>query len=222
MSFNFTNYLAIKKQLPEGVAILAAAKTRTATECEEAISHGLKLFGMNYLQEGLALKNQVKSQAEWHFIGALQTNKLKTIVENFDLIQTVSREKELIELDKRAQDLNKVVPLLLEINSAEEDQKHGLAPKEMEAFIKKSSLFTHLEIRGLMTMGPAGREPSEMRPFFKLTKQLFEALKSISQDNLKPTILSMGMSDSWREALDEGSTMIRLGTVIFGERAPKN
>jgi hypothetical protein len=218
LSFDVATFSDIARQLPSGVKMLAAVKTRTPEECEQAISSGLDLLGVNYFQEGLALRKAVTLPASWHFIGALQTNKLKAIVENFDLIQTVGREKEIIEIDKRAAEFGKIMPVLIEVNSAKEENKHGVFPEEVLSLMTHLKKYPHIEIRGLMTMGPAEGDAEAMRPYFQLTKKIFDQLEGLSQDNLKPTVLSMGMSDSWKVAIEEGSTLIRLGTILFGAR----
>ncbi|MBL8994807.1 MAG: YggS family pyridoxal phosphate-dependent enzyme [Spirochaetia bacterium] len=218
----------IRKNLPSGVKICAAAKTRNADEIREALEAGIDAIGMNYLQEGLRLQNElgestsaVFSKTSWHFIGPIQSNKTSQIAGAFDLIQTVDRFKIADLLNKRAGENGKTISILIEVNSGREEQKHGVLPEAVLELIASLSPFTHLRISGLMTMGPA-LEGASLRPFFKETARLYESLKTLNQENLFPEILSMGMSDSYREAVDEGANWVRIGTAIFGPRLTKS
>lgn len=215
---------AIRKNLPPGVKICAAAKTRTALEIREAVEAGADAIGMNYLQEGLRLQQELASQSSakihWHFIGPIQSNKAGQISATFDLIQTVDRLKIAELVNKKAAELEKTISILIEVNSGREEQKHGVFPEEVAERIASLSSFSNIRISGLMTMGPA-LEGAALRPFFKETARLYEGLKSLKQKNLVPEILSMGMSDSYREAVDEGANWVRIGTALFGPRAVK-
>lgn len=206
------------KTIPETVTLCGAAKTKSAEEVSESIRAGLSCIGMNYLQELKSLRPIVKEQARWHFIGHLQSKKVKDVCALADLIETIDREKLLLKVQNWAEANKCVYPVLIEVNSAEEEQKSGVMPDETLSFIKNASIYKNVEIRGLMTMGPALADPEELRPYFRKTKALFDSLKSFSQDNLKPEILSMGMSDSFQVAIEEGSTEIRLGSRLYGAR----
>ena len=212
---------AILAELPEGVELEAAAKTRTAAEIEAAIAAGVKIIGENYVQEALKVKEKVKLPAKWHLIGHLQKNKVKKAVEIFDMIETVDSYELAEEINKRCQKINKVMPVLIEINSGKEPQKAGVMPEETIDLIKRVARLPYIQIMGLMTMGPWLEDPEKLRPYFRLTKELFEEIKTLNLPNVEMRYLSMGMSDSYKVAIEEGANLVRIGTKIFGERRKK-
>lgn len=215
---------AIRQNIPSHVKICAAAKTRTVDEIRAAVEAGVDAIGMNYLQEGLRLQKELGektsaafSKTPWHFIGPIQSNKAGQIASAFDLIQTVDRFKIAELVNKKAGESGRTISVLIEVNSGREEQKHGVFPEGIPELVASLSTCHHIRISGLMTMGPA-LEGSALRPFFKETARVYESLKSLSQENLVPEILSMGMSDSYREAVDEGANWVRIGTALFGQR----
>jgi hypothetical protein len=212
------NVKKIFEELPEGVQLVAAAKTKTPQEILEAVETGVRIIGENYVQEALAAFKVVGNRAQWHFIGHLQTNKVKKAVEIFDMIETVDSVKLAAEIDKRCAEQGKVMPILIEINSGKEEQKFGVLPKEAEALIRKIAQFKNIKIEGLMTMGPFAGDPEEARPYFKETKKIFDRIKALSIPGVEMKYLSMGMTNSYRVALEEGANMVRIGTKIFGPR----
>jgi len=212
------NVKRILSEIPKGVTLLAACKSRTAEEINAAIEGGIKVIGENYLQETLKVYPLVRKGVEWHFIGHLQRNKVKKIVKIFDIIETLDDLKIAEEIDKRCAQRGKVMPVLIEVNSAKEPQKAGVSPEEVEEFIFEVSKLKNIKIMGLMTMGPLVEKPEDIRPFFKLTKSLFNSIKSKNIDNVEMRYLSMGMSDSYRIAIEEGANIVRIGTKIFGPR----
>ncbi|MGD8985152.1 MAG: YggS family pyridoxal phosphate-dependent enzyme [Desulfobacteraceae bacterium] len=205
-------------ELPEGVHLVGAAKTRTPEEIGEAVGAGLEIIGENYVQEAEKAIQVVGNRAKWHMIGHLQRNKAKKAVRVFDMIETVDSMKLAREIDKCCGKIDKVMPVLIEINSGEEAQKAGVKPDEAIALIKEISALEHIKIVGLMTMGPFTGDPEDARPYFVKTRETFEKLKQMNLPNVEMRYLSMGMSNSYKVALEEGANMVRIGTKIFGER----
>lgn len=212
------NLRKILEELPPGVKLVGAAKTRTADEILEAVEAGLEIVGENYVQEAESVFSQVGKRLEWHMIGHLQRNKAKKAVKIFDMIQTVDSMKLAKEIDKQCKKINKIMPVLIEINSAEEEQKAGVMPGDAIPLIEQISTLSNIKVMGLMTMGPLTGDPEEARPYFQKTNEIFEELKSRDIPNVEMRYLSMGMSDSYKVALQEGANMVRIGTKIFGER----
>lgn len=215
------NVLSLLKEIPEDVIVVAAAKTRTPEEILEAVDAGIKVVGENYVQEAERAFSVIGRKVKWHFIGHLQKNKVKKAVEIFDLIETVDSVDLAREIDKRCARVNKVMPILCEINIAKEKTKKGVDPEEVEALIKDISSLSHIKVMGLMTMGPPSEDPEKMRFYFKKTREIFEDIKKMNIPNVEMKYLSMGMSDSYRVALEEGANIVRIGTKIFGARKYK-
>jgi len=212
------NVARILKELPPGVELVAAAKTRSPAEIVEAIEAGVRLIGENYVQEAAEAQAAVGRRARWHFIGHLQTNKARKAVEIFDVVETVDSVDLARELDKRARNAGKTLAVLIEINSGEEEQKAGIAPDAAEALARQIAGLPNLRLEGLMTMGPFEGDPEDARPYFRLTKTLFDRLQGLAIPGVEMRSLSMGMTNSYRVAIEEGATRVRLGTSIFGER----
>jgi pyridoxal phosphate enzyme (YggS family) len=212
------NVRAVLNGLPPQVMLVAAAKSRTPEEVREAVEAGVPIIGENYVQEAAAAQAVVGRGVKWHFIGHLQTNKVKKAVEIFDLIETVDSMRLAQEIDKRSREAGRVMPILIEVNSGRERQKFGVVPEEAESLVRRLSGLSNVMVDGLMTMGPESGHPDDSRPYFRLTKDLFERLKSLSIPGAAMTWLSMGMSHSYRVAIEEGANMVRLGTIIFGPR----
>jgi len=212
------NVRGILAELPPGVELVAAAKTRTAAEILESIEAGVRIVGENYVQEAADVFPAVGRRARWHFIGHLQTNKAKKAVEIFDLVETVDSIGLGRELDKRAAAAGKTMEVLVEVNSGREPQKAGVLPEEAETLVRGLAALPRLRVLGLMTMGPFAGDPEDSRPYFKETRRVFEALKAAAVPGVEMRRLSMGMSHSWRVAVEEGATLVRIGTAIFGPR----
>ena len=213
------NVKAVLAALPPGVELVAAAKTRTAAEILEAVEAGVRTVGENYVQEAAEVFAALGHRVRWHFIGHLQTNKVKRAVEIFDLIETVDSLALGREIDKRAAAAGRTVDVLVEVNSGREPQKAGVMPDDAEALVRSLAALSRLRISGLMTMGPYEGDPEDSRPYFKETRRVFEALKTAAVPGVEMRHLSMGMSHSWRAAVEEGATMVRLGTALFGPRS---
>jgi len=205
-------------ELPEGVLLVGAAKTRAPDEILEAVEAGLEIVGENYVQEAERAFEKIGHRAKWHMIGHLQTNKAKKAVAVFDMIETVSSMRLAEEVDKACSKAGRVMPVLVEINSGEEEQKSGVNPDEAVNLIRAMSSLKNIRIMGLMTMGPFAGDPEESRPYFRKTKKIFDALKAMDLPAVEMKYLSMGMSNSYRVALEEGANMVRIGTKLFGER----
>jgi pyridoxal phosphate enzyme (YggS family) len=208
----------ILRELPPGVELVAAAKSQTSGKVLEAIEAGVLTIGENYVQEAEAHFAALGSRAGWHFIGHLQTNKVKRAVGIFDMIETVDSVDLAREIDKRCRAIGKTMPVLIEINSGEEKQKAGVRPADAEALIREIAPFSNIKVRGLMTMGPFEGEPENSRPFFQITRQVFERIGGAAISGVEMAVLSMGMTNSYQVAIEEGANMIRIGTKIFGQR----
>jgi len=212
------NLKKILKELPEGVEFVGAAKTRTPDEVLEAIEAGLKIIGENYVQEAEKAFETVGAKVRWHMIGHLQSNKAKKAVKIFDMIETVDSMKLARAIDKACQNMGKVMQVLIEVNSGEEPQKAGVMPEDGISLISDMSGLKNIKIMGLMTMGPFAGDPEDARPYFQKTRKLFEEIKALNLPGVEMKCLSMGMSNSYRVALEEGANMVRIGTKLFGER----
>ena len=217
------NFLKIRKEIPDYVQIVLAAKTRTKEEIEEAISAGAEIIGENYVQEAEKMYQELGEKArkvKWHLIGALQKNKINKALRIFDCIQTVDSPKLAEAINKRAEKLDKKISVFIEINIGSEITKAGVKPeyeviKELAEYISK---LNYLKLEGLMTMGPRVGNSEDVRVHFRKTKEFFNRLKGANIPNVELKYLSMGMSNSYKVAIEEGANMIRLGTVIFGKR----
>jgi len=218
MSAIAANVRAILADLPPGVELVAAAKTRSAAEILEALDAGVRAIGENYVQEAADVLPAVGRRARWHLIGHLQTNKAKKAVEIFDLVETVDSLALGREIDKRAASAGKTMEILVEINSGREPQKAGVLPEDAEGLVRELAALPRLRVLGLMTMGPYEGDPEDSRPSFKETRRVYEALKTLDVPGAAMRHLSMGMSHSWRVAVEEGATLVRIGTAIFGPR----
>ncbi len=211
------NVIKIIRELPPGVRLLAATKSRTVEEILEAINAGVDLVGENYVQEALQKYEKIGNKVEWHFIGHLQKNKVKKALQIFDVIETVDNVELAKEIDKRAKNMEKIAFVMIEINSAREPQKAGIMPEYALDLADKIYSLEYLRLIGVMTMGPVVDEPEDIRPYFRNTKEIFDELRYIYGDE-QIKYLSMGMTNTWRVAVEEGANIVRIGTGIFGPR----
>ena len=212
------NVRSILNELPPDVQLVAAVKTRTPAEIMEAVHAGISVLGENYVQEAEDHFRIVGKIAQWHCIGHLQKNKIKKAVEIFDMIETVDSPEMAREIDKHCQAVGKIMPVLIEVNSGREPRKSGVLPEDVAALAQSISTVPNVRLLGLMTMGPALGDPEASRPYFVATRAAFNDLKTINLPNVTMQHLSMGMTNSYRVAIEEGSNMVRLGTIIFGQR----
>ena len=209
------------KELSQGrtVRLLAATKTRSAEEIQEAFAAGVDAAGENRAQEfAEKLKNGAYADHDVQFIGHLQTNKVKLVVGHVSLIHSVDSVKLLRAIDTRAAELGLVQDVLAEVNIGLEPEKHGVFPENLTAFLDEAAEFSHVHIRGLMTVAPKSEEPDGNRQFFAKMYKLFIDNRAEKRDNVVMEYLSMGMSGDYRAAICEGSNLIRIGTGLFGPR----
>jgi pyridoxal phosphate enzyme (YggS family) len=212
------NVRHIMNELPEGVKLVAAAKSRQPEEILEAVEAGVTIIGENYVQETEKAYEVIGNRAEWHFIGHLQKNKVKKAVGLFDMIETVDSVELAREIDKRCAQAGKIMPVLVEVNSGREPQKWGVLPEDTEQLVREISGYVNIQVMGLMTMGPATGNPEDARPYFIETRTTFERIKQLNLPGIEMRYLSMGMTNSYRIAIEEGANVVRLGTILFGER----
>jgi pyridoxal phosphate enzyme (YggS family) len=212
------NVKKILEELPPGVELMAAAKSRTPKEILRAVEAGVTIIGENYIQEALAAFEVVGPLVKWHFIGHLQKNKVKKAVQIFDMIETVDSIELAREIDKRCSQHNRIMPVLVEMNSGREPQKFGVLPEEAETLIKEMLSLQNVKMEGLMTMGPMFGDPEDARPYFIETRKIFDQLRSFALPGVEMRYLSMGMTNSYKVALEEGANIVRIGTKIFGPR----
>lgn len=202
---------------PEDVTLISVTKTHGAELINEAIDAGAKDIGENKAQELCNKYDDVKP-VRWHFIGHLQTNKVKTIIDKVAMIHSVDSEKLAAEIDKRAKASGVVMDILVEINIGMEDSKSGATEEEARDLIKKiRDEYQNLRVRGLMCVPPITDNPENSRRYFRRLKDIFESIKELSEDENFDT-LSMGMSGDYEVAIEEGATVVRVGTAIFGAR----
>ncbi|AQS58331.1 YggS family pyridoxal phosphate-dependent enzyme [Desulforamulus ferrireducens] len=197
------------------IRLIAVSKTVNAARVQEAVDAGICDLGENRVQE-LMDKYPLVEGARWHLIGHLQTNKVKYIVGKVALVHSLDRWSLALELDKRAREAGVVIPVLVQVNVAGEETKFGLAVPEVRDFVTEAAALTGISIEGLMTIAPLVENPEEVRPVFRELKRISEGLKDIPGVRMEQ--LSMGMSNDFAVAIEEGATMIRIGTAIFGSR----
>ncbi len=212
------NVSQILSELPVGVELVAAAKTRQPAEILEAAEAGVKIIGENYVQEAEKAYETAGNRVKWHFIGHLQKNKVKKAVRIFDMIETVDSSELASEIDKRCSQIGKVMPILIEINSGREEQKAGILPEKAEQLVREISAYQNIKVMGLMTMGPFAGDPEDSRPYFVETRKIFERIAQLQLPNVDMRYLSMGMTNSYKIAIEEGANIVRIGSKIFGER----
>lgn len=215
-------YDAVKQvlqELPPGVELVAAAKTRTAEEVQAAVHAGVRILGYNYVQEAQKIQPELDNvNVKWHFIGHLQRNKVKVAISLFEMIETVDSYKLAQVINQECEKINKTLSVLIEVNSGRESNKTGVFPEKVPDLAQKICTLSNLKLEGLMTMGPFLDDPEKIRPFFRETSRLFKQLSQIKIPGSEMKYLSMGMSDSYRVAIEEGANIVRIGTKLFGER----
>ena len=203
----------------EDVTLIAVSKTKPVSDLEEAYALGVRVFGENKVQE-LADKYEVlPKDIEWHMIGHLQRNKVKYIIDKVALIHSVDSLRLAETIEKEAAKRNITVNILIEVNVAREESKFGLMPEELEEFIAKISDFSHIRVKGLMTIAPFVADSEENRVIFQRLHKLSVDIETKNVDNITMRVLSMGMTNDYAIAIEEGATMVRVGTGIFGARS---
>ena len=223
------NLAQIKKRLhiacssagrdPEQVRLVGVTKTVAIEPIRQAVAAGVSVLGENYVQEARRKIDQLADlKPEWHFIGHLQSNKAKTAVELFDWIQTVDRESLALALNREAVKKEKFMPVLIQVNVGGEETKSGAAPGDVLPLYRSLSKMEALQVRGLMTLPPYCDNPQDVRPYLQKLKRLLEQLRQAAERPEQLTELSMGMSHDFEVAIEEGATLIRIGTALFGSR----
>lgn len=213
------NVQKILQELPRGVELVAVIKGRTIEDILSAIDAGVKILGVNYVKDVRNLFPIINKKVSWHYIGIPRIEKhdlfRRRFLEIFDMIETIDSLELALELDKRCASIDKVMPILIEVNIAREPQKSGLDPDIVEDTIRVISQLRYVRVMGLMTMGPVVNDPEELRPYFKEMKDLFDQIKNLQIPNTEIKYLSMGMSDSYKVAIEEGANIVRIGTKLF-------
>jgi len=203
---------------PSGVRLMGVTKTVGDDRILQAIEAGIDIIGENYVQEARRKIELMGKSAEWHFIGHLQTNKAKYAVRLFDMIHSVNRMSLAEELNRRAAAAGVVCRVLIEVNLGGEESKSGAPPEEAPALIRSVAQMANLSIRGLMTMAPWYDDPERARPCFAGLRAIRDRIAAENIPNVAMRELSMGMTDDFEVAVEEGSTIVRIGRAIFGER----
>jgi len=221
------NYKKLRAEVPNDVTIVLACKTRNKEELIEAIEAGATDFGENYVQEAENIYEELGEnvkKVKWHLIGALQKNKINKILPIVDTIQTVDSKKLADNINKRSEKMDKIMEVYIEVNSGEEENKAGVFPRynEVKSLAEYISELSNIKLCGLMTMGKITDNKEEIRECFRKTKTIYDKLKEANTENNNISVLSMGMSDSYKIAIEEGANMIRVGSIIFGKRSYKH
>jgi len=204
---------------PETVRLVAVSKTVDVDRVQEAISAGARILGENYVQEAREKINALsRNDISWHFIGHLQSNKAKYAVRLFDLIHSVDSVKLAREIDKHAAKIAKHQRVLVQVNISGETTKSGISEEKTIHLVKEISQLANLSIKGLMTMPPFFNAPDKVRPFFAALRALADRIRAEQIPNVQMDELSMGMTGDFEAAIEEGATLVRVGTAIFGER----
>ncbi len=200
------------------ITLIAVSKTYPLEAIQEAFSLGCRDFGENHVQELTQKMDNVDEKVNWHLIGHLQTNKVKYIVGKTKLIHSVDRLKLAEEIDKQSAKKGCITDVLVEVNVAKEESKHGFFVEEVMPAMAALAKLQHIRVRGLMTVAPFVADPEENRPIFRKLYDLSVDIQKQKFDNISSDILSMGMSNDYKIAIEEGATMVRIGTAIFGNR----
>lgn len=205
---------------PAGVKLVGVTKTVPVEIIREGVEAGITILGENYIQEARRKRDALRDlHVSWHCIGHLQTNKAKTAVECCDWIQTLDRQSLALELDRKAAAAGRRIPVLIQVNIGSEETKSGISPDDLPSFFNLASKLGGLEVRGLMALPPFFDEPERSRPYFRKMRLLIDMLRQGSPSARKLTELSMGMSGDFEVAIEEGATLVRIGTALFGSRA---
>lgn len=202
----------------EEVTLIAVSKTKPVETLQEAYDLGVRIFGENKVQELTAKYEALPKDIHWHMIGHLQTNKVKYIIDKAELIHSVDSLKLAETIEKEAAKHDLIADILVEVNVAEEESKFGMKMEEVIPFVEKVSAFPRVRVRGLMTIAPFVEDPEENRSIFADLHKLYIDIKKKNHDNDTVSVLSMGMTNDYEVAIEEGATMVRVGTGIFGAR----
>ena len=200
------------------VTLIAVSKTKPIEMIEEVVEEGVYDFGENKVQEICSKYDVVDKRAKWHLIGHLQRNKVKQVIDKVTLIHSVDSLRLAKQINEEAEKLGRVVPILIQVNIAKEDTKFGIEEEELNQIIEDIRVLPNIKIKGLMTIAPFTKNAEENRIYFRKLRKLLIDIKTKNIDNIDMDILSMGMTGDYEVAIEEGATMVRVGTGIFGER----
>jgi len=203
---------------PEDITLIAVTKTIAPERINYAIGCGIQDIGENKVQEVMSKYENIEGNVNWHLIGHLQTNKVKYIIDKVALIHSVDSLDLAEEIDKRAKKAGIVKDVLVQVNVAQEDTKFGIEYKDTEVFMRQLSKLEGVRVKGLMTIAPYSEDPEQVRPVFRQLKEMYDTLVAAGIDNIDMKYLSMGMTNDYKVAIEEGSNMVRIGTGIFGAR----
>jgi pyridoxal phosphate enzyme (YggS family) len=207
------------KRDPQSVRLIAVTKTFEASKVREAVELGVSDFGENFVQELREKREELNNPAiQWHFVGYLQSNKVKYIADFIRLIHSVDHRSVAEEIDKRGAKAGRIIDALVEVNTSGEQTKFGLKPEATLEFVKSIAHMKNLKLKGLMTIGPFLPDPEDSRPAFQRLRRLRDEIQDAGIENVEMTDLSMGMTHDFEVAIEEGATMVRVGTAIFGPR----
>lgn len=207
---------------PDEVRLVAIAKTKSADMVREAFAAGQKIIGESYVQEFVDKVEIIEEPVEWHFVGSLQTNKVKYLTGKVALIHSVDRLHLAEEIDRQWGKIGETADILIQVNLGHEITKSGTSEEELESLVREISQFPHLRIRGLMTIPPYFDNQEEVRPFFRQLRELARHIDGLTLPGVEMRELSMGMTHDFEVAVEEGATLVRVGTAIFGMRQPKH
>lgn len=202
----------------EEILLLAVSKTMPVETIREAVDCGLTALGENKVQEIMEKYDQMGPDISWHLIGHLQTNKVKYIIDKVDMIHSVDSLKLAEEIEKRAAQKGIVANILIEVNVSRENSKFGVLPENLEQLLQSIGNLSHICVKGLMTVAPFVENSEENRHYFRLLRQLLVDMNAKKMNNITMNVLSMGMTGDYEVAIEEGATIVRVGTGIFGER----
>lgn len=203
---------------PDDVRLVAVSKTKPAAMIDQAAESGQTLFGENYVQEFVAKTEEVTAPVTWHFIGSLQTNKVKYLRGKVAMIHSVDRLSLAKEIDRQWSKLDNPVDILIQVNLGEEESKSGTDEIVLQDLVREIAQLPNLRICGLMALPPYLDDPEEVRPFFRRLRQLAESIAALKLPGVEMRELSMGMSHDFEAAIEEGATLVRVGSAIFGSR----
>ncbi len=203
---------------PDTVRLVAVSKTKPAAMIDQAAAAGQTLFGENYVQEFVAKTEEVTAPVTWHFIGSLQTNKVKYLAGKVAMIHSVDRLSLAKEIDRQWSKLDSPVDILIQVNLGEEETKSGTDEAALQDLVRQVAALPYLRIRGLMALPPYLDDPEQVRPFFRRLRQLADGIAALKLPGVEMRELSMGMSHDFEAAIEEGASLVRVGSAIFGSR----
>ena len=201
------------------IKLLAAAKSQSIEAIRKAMAAGVTMIGENYVQEAKAKQNEISRSVEWHMIGHLQRNKVKAALEIFDVIESLDSHSLARELDKEAAKRGKTVRTFVEVNLAGEETKSGMAKERVRSLLEDVGTLSHITVEGLMTVPPFRENPEDVRRYFRELTELRAKLSDLRLPNVDLKELSMGMTHDYKVAIEEGATIVRIGTALFGPRS---